>query len=201
MTHWQNGEKIEKMTPLEMDTLWGLLKYAGLVQDCSISSAIAMEIMQSCTKSSIYDLQNSYQTQISQNLVCTKYPFHLPNHFGILYRACQWLFRVLCTIWKRFENYLLIFFNFSHKKYILRPITLESVVATTLAAPSHYLIQYWLIIKEFLWRNRLAKLSYWRFLAVISGNYIVAIPFLNSMISWWRGDWLLTVTPDIQTRC
>ena len=32
----------------------------GLVQDCSIASALTMEIMQSCTKPSIYPLRNSY---------------------------------------------------------------------------------------------------------------------------------------------
>ena len=32
------------------------LIYAGLVQDCNISIALAMEILQSCTKPSIYHI-------------------------------------------------------------------------------------------------------------------------------------------------
>ena len=36
------------------DTLFGMSYIDGLVQDCSIFSALAMEILQSCTKPSIY---------------------------------------------------------------------------------------------------------------------------------------------------
>ena len=38
----------------------------GLVQDCGISSALAMELLQSCTKPSIYDLSQVRRKQIKE---------------------------------------------------------------------------------------------------------------------------------------
>ena len=37
-------------------TRWGLVTSHGLVQDCSNSSVLAVELLQSCTKPSIYDI-------------------------------------------------------------------------------------------------------------------------------------------------
>ena len=56
--------------------------FDGLVQDCSISSALAMEILQSCTKPSIW------HWLISQLTSC----------FEIWQRAQQWYCHVLCQI-------------------------------------------------------------------------------------------------------
>ena len=36
-----------------------ILQVDGLVHDCSISSVLAMEILQSCTKSSKYEFQSN----------------------------------------------------------------------------------------------------------------------------------------------
>ena len=52
------------------------LNIDGLVQGCSISSALAMEILQSCTKSSIYDEYGPRQWQLphkAQQLVSINY--------------------------------------------------------------------------------------------------------------------------------
>ena len=60
---------------------WKILNWAytkpdfnGLVQDCSISSALAMEILQSCTKLSIYSLRQSLTICVTAKgrMACTR---------------------------------------------------------------------------------------------------------------------------------
>ena len=60
----------------------------GLVQDCSISSALAMEILQSCTKSSKWNLYLSkgdqYQTMVIHSRVRTRTACIIPVIFTII---------------------------------------------------------------------------------------------------------------------
>ena len=45
---------------------WIICDIDGLVLDCSNSSALAMEFLQSCTKPSIYDIENEYKCNMEK---------------------------------------------------------------------------------------------------------------------------------------
>ena len=64
----------------------------GSVQDCGISSAIAMEIPQSCTKPSIY---------VGRNVIIKKtlkYTVHVLCVIILFYHVTKWFYRYVCII-------------------------------------------------------------------------------------------------------
>ena len=63
----QLGICVWPRTYFDLGTAYLVITYIdGLVQDCSISSALAMEILQSCTEPSIYTMRESTRSTTTQ---------------------------------------------------------------------------------------------------------------------------------------